>query len=416
MIGDSGKQVVQMDMRRLPFLSRGRDAAYRLLAHAQGAFARSLALFRADNPPQRYDVTILTDWAFRGGTRASSATEAAYLESRGVRVGRVHCPSLGNIRRKVDCASLHDWRNLASIDTKVLILRHPSVVTSPAFQWVKNRIRADHCFIVINNSRFLADGRAAYSMAGLVRTAQSLNCGHVVLCPVSPLIRAELEGKGLPLSSGDWVPTLDIATYFSEPQPAIGPDLTIGRHGRDGPEKWLEAPRELLLAYPSRAPFQIFILGGAEVAFRRLGGRPPNWTVAGFGTMAVRDYLEKLDAFVYFPHSKLREGFGRSVAEAMLAGRACILSRSLAPNFNDLAFYCLPGQVPELVGLLASDDAGRVAFLKEVQNIACFRHGQSNIDRHLAETGLWSNESTHPALSLSPAARQWRSEILAALS
>src|SRR5690606_41555812 len=57
---------------------------------------------------------------------------------------------------------------------------------------------------------------------------------------------------------------------------------------------------DLLLCYPDRDPFDIRVLGGAEVPTRVLAGLPANWTVAPFGSLTPREFLAEIDLMVYF--------------------------------------------------------------------------------------------------------------------
>ncbi|MFM9691815.1 hypothetical protein, partial [Streptomyces galilaeus] len=72
------------------------------------------------------------------------------------------------------------------------------------------------------------------------------------------------------------------------------------------------------------------------------------------------DYLENLDVFVYFPNVNLVEAFGRTIIEAMIAARPCVLPPRFAAVFGDLALYCEPANVATVVRRLAQDDPGRV--------------------------------------------------------
>src|SRR5690606_14290896 len=119
--------------------------------------------------------------------------------------------------------------------------------------------------------------------------------------------------------------TFDLDLYRADPKPSIEPPYCIGRHGRDGPEKWLSDVERLRQAYPATAEFRVRILGGAKKAQEIMGRLPDNWEVIDFGAIEPRAYLRDLDVFVYFPDDKLAEGFGRTVVEAMIAGVPVVL-------------------------------------------------------------------------------------------
>ena len=193
------------------------------------------------------------------------------------------------------------------------------------------------------------------------------------------------------------------------------PPFRIGRHGRDGAEKWLQTGEALRRAYPEDADFAVSILGGAKRAASILKGLPANWTVHDFGSVEPFDYLSRLDAFVYFPASSLVEAFGRTSVEAMLAGVPVILPRRFEGTFGDLPLYCEPAQVADMVRRLARDDDARVGYLAEVQRIAAARYAQQAISRRLADTGLDLPGRCEDAddLALSDDARAFRTRLMA---
>ena len=182
---------------------------------------------------------------------------------------------------------------------------------------------------------------------------------------------------------------------------------------RDGDEKWHESSAALAEVYPDAPQFRVLILGGAEVARKRMGVLPCNWTVHEFGEIEVRDYLAQLDAFVYYPRTTLVEGFGRTIGEAMMAGVPCIVSSTIERNFGLLAFYPSPRAVRPLIEALARDNAGRVAFLRKVQEIAVARFSSAAVVQRLAVTGLFPGGPAAAEVTLPPEMVAWRDNILA---
>lgn len=369
------------------------------------------------------DVALVTSLRFPGGNASSTMDEALFLRRMGLSVKLVHAPvdiALGRPRAdrfRPLAPETVNWSAVQELSARVVIARQPWVLTSHAFREIAPRITAGHLFVVVNNSHLRESGEPVYDRGDLIAAVQTVRAGSVTFCPISPVIRAELQehidatGAGIRLSAEDWTPTFTLEDYRLPPQARMQPPFCIGRHGRDGLDKWLEEPGDLRRAYPAGADFRIAVLGGARRADQILGARPANWTVHEFGSLAPRDYLRGLDAFVFFPHSRRIEAFGRTIVEAMLAARPVILPHSFEATFGDLPLYATPDRVEGLVRALARDDAGRIAWLREVQAIAAARYASPVIARRLAGTGLDLAGPDSTAAGLSPAALRFRQRL-----
>ncbi len=372
------------------------------------------------------DVAIVTNLRFPGGNASSTLDEIRLFREQGLKVTLVHAPVRRDIARAIsdryaDLADIIvDWPRIRSLRARVLIVRHPAVVVAPPFERIADRLAADFVYVVKNNSRLRSDGTPVYDAATMVENARRIAAGHLEYCPISPAMRRELRehaaatGTVLPLSERDWNPTLDPALYFQPPKPVMAAPYRVGRHSRDGVEKWHEDRAVLLGAYPDDPQFRILMLGGAGRARDILGTLPGNWTVEPFGAMTPRDYLGQLDLFIYAPKSSLVEGFGRAAAEAMMAGVPCLVPPSFETTFGDLAFYCPPDSTRSLIAALAADDPGRLGFLTEVQQIALARYGTDALPRRFWHTGLLDAAMMEAPMAdeLSEKARAWRRSIL----
>lgn len=405
--------------RRFSAASEMLNAAQTVTALVQSYAARGLRLKR----DLEADVAIVTNLAFRGGNTSSTMEEVEYFRRQGLKVALIHCPTLRDVGRRISPKFdgvgelVTSWTRLASLRAKVLIIRHPVVVTSPSFREIAPHLSADHTYVVKNNSRALADGRDVYDMADMIATVRQINTPELTFCPISGAMRDELLASGdssIRLSENDWLPTLDESQYFAPPKDQMSAPYRIGRHGRDGVEKWRQSADELRAIFPDDPEFRVSILGGARNGLKILGARPANWTVHKFGDIPPLDYLQSLDVFAYFPHSGLVEGFGRAIAEAMLAGVPCILPASFQSTFGDLALYATPREVADLVRRIARDDEGRVAYLSEVQQIVRQQHAPDQIGHRLAAVaGISSSEGgPAPVPELSAHARAWRQSVL----
>lgn len=408
--------------RRFPIPEGLIERVDRVSAIVQDHLARGMRLTRDID----VDVAIVTNLRFPGGNASSTLDELRVLRQYGLRCALIHCPvDLPVIRATSERYRPHDdiiveWPRVGSLRARCLIVRHPRVVVSSMFQKIIGRLSADFGFVVVNNSHLRPTGRPVYDIGTFSRIARQLPVEKLEICPISEALRAELvtwrdnSGEPMPLSSQDWTPTLNPEAYCLPPRLQMEQPFTIGRHGRDGDEKWHESSGVLAQVYPASDRYRVLILGGVEVARKRMGGLPANWTVHEFGEIEVRDYLAQLDAFVYYPRTTLVEGFGRTIGEAMMAGVPCIVSPTIERNFGPLAFYPTPGAVQPLMEMLARDNTGRVAFLRKVQEIAVARFSSGAVNQRLAVTGLFQGGPAGPRVELSPDMLAWRADILAA--
>ncbi len=373
------------------------------------------------------DVAIVTNLRFPGGNASSTLDEIGFFVGQGLKVALIHCPVDADLGREVSTRYdpwMHlvvNWTKISKLTAKVVICRHPIITTSVAFAKISSNIHAQNCFIVKNNSSLRSDGSSAYDIGEMLRSAQAINSPNLVFCPISPVMRAELErfrspsSEKMVLSATDWSPTFDLSLYKQIPKTQMLAPYRIGRHGRDGAEKWFEDATILRQIFPANRDFRIEILGGAKNGIAILGGRPGNWTVHPFGSLEPHDYLRTLDAFVYFPSTGLVEAFGRTIVEAMLAGVPAILPQSFVETFGDLPIYCKPTEVERIVRrLAASDSSRRTRYLSEVQEIAVRRFSSALITSRLKGTQLAGTQmDVVGEEGLSKASLAFREEIFA---
>lgn len=419
---DSARYDIPMVKRPFPAPEPMRNAVHAVAQLMQGYAAQGLNL-RQD---VEADVAIVTNLAYRGGNTASTLEEIEFLAAQGLKVAVVHTPTLRQTWHSAAPgyatapARVVNWTRVGSLRAPVVIVRNPVVVAAPAFAALAPRIEAEDAFVVMNNSRLLAGGGPAYETEAFLNAVRSMSARRVTYCPAGPLMRAELDdlaartGESLPQSPRDWLPTLDVSRYLVPPRASMTAPFRLGRHARDGAEKWPLDAKAILAAYPGDPDFQVSILGGAAWAEKRLGQLPANWDVLAFGEMSPRDYLSRLDAFVYYPDPGLIEGFGRAIAEAMLAGVPVILPDSFRPVFGPRAFYGPPEDVAGIVRAIASDDGARVDFLTEVQEVTRTLHDARSIASRLAGTAINLQVPEVPEPALSDRSLNWRRSVLTA--
>lgn len=372
------------------------------------------------------DVCIVTTLRFPGGNASSTIDEVEFLNNSGVKAILIDCPTDTTLFKEVSerYDRINDkvikWSAVKSLKSKVIICRHPSVITSKAFSGLSTCATADHAFFVVNNSKVRPNGDPVYSLEKLRNAIKNFKSIRKVLCPISPVIRSELISGGLgddanfSLSQGDWTPTFDLSLYKHRPKSTITSPYKVGRHGRDGAEKWIEDPKKLLQVYPDNADFSVFILGGAGNAKKILKTMPDNWKVFNFGEIEPFDYLKDLDIFAYFPNTSLSEGFGRTIVEAMIGGVPVILPRKFHVTFGDLPIYCEPHEFIQAAVRLSQNDKMRVKYLEEVQRVAIDNYSSGVIAGRLAATGVFDENPSNdrPDISLSAESLAYRRSIM----
>lgn len=359
---------------------------YRSTDDYQSAFKEVItSKGRATLAGQKFDVCIITNLRFPGGNASSTLDEVRFLSEKGLTVGLIHCPSPNTEGKTLSSRydgvlNLVDYfYNVAQVNAGLVIFRHPAVFCSTRLQSVIDRIHAEEAVVVVNNSIYRTNGNAVYDGEVFRSVFERLNAKKKSVYPLGPAIRDELTSlswvRSEWLASFDWTPTFDSNSFVDNSCRDITSPYSIGRHGRDGKEKWLEKRDELRMAYPEGNDFQVKILGGADKVVDILGEIPPNWEVLPFGAMDPADYLNAIDFFVYYPNSNLNEAFGRTVMEAMFSGVACILPPSFTTTFNDMAFFAQPRDVSKVVKRLAATPVARKRYLSKLRDYALMVFG-----------------------------------------
>ncbi|WP_457942096.1 glycosyltransferase [Vreelandella alkaliphila] len=342
------------------------------------------------------DVCIITNLCFPGGNGSSTLEEVRYLSEKGYHVEVVHAPRDTNLNKRLSnryfpyINKIKLWNDVSKITANHVIVRHPGTVISNSFESIKNLIDTENAYFVINNSMYRTDGELVYDISKLIYIVEKFKARKKEICPISTVIRKEIEptlklkDSRVSLSKADWNPTFNLQDYDLAPKRKMSPPFSIGRHGRDGSEKWVEDLDKLKQVYPSdESNFLIKILGGASNAEKILGKIPSNWDVKPFGAISPIEYLNELDVFIYFPNTKLSEAFGRTIVEAMFAGVPCVLPPKFQDVFGELAIYCEPCDVSNIVFRLSENDSARIQYLTEVKEIALRLYSSSAITKRL---------------------------------
>jgi len=343
------------------------------------------------------DICIFTTLRFPGGNASSTMAEVEAFAQHGLSVRLIHIPVTMSAYMStryapflplvVHCDDVDD------ITCRLAIVRAPRVILKRRFQHLARQVRADRGVFVVNNSFRRPSGESVFDYDDLTDVVADVPWPTKEVYPAGPAIRTEMMANAQRLRDQlppfDWTPSLDASDIAFDPRPKSGHPLTIGRHARDGWEKWPNSHEDLFAAYPDDESVQILILGGAAKPSSTFGGQlPSNWTVIPFGQMSPTDYLRQLDVFVYFPHPDLNEAFGRTILEAMFAGVPCVLPPRFSETFADLAIFCEPTDVPDVLSRIAADDAGRLRFVRWVRSQVDNQFDTTALLRRVPEFGL----------------------------
>ncbi len=312
-----------------------------------------------------YDIVVVGDFRFPGGTSTAIAEELTLQARLGYRTGLIHRrasvlraerpfhPLIQAALERGDAEMVEGSAIAltgAPLKVGLLQLHHPFVFTRPITPLPA--IDAEQAILVVHQPPFSADGRPYYDVPAVQAVLDEAIGQRVAWAPISPQVRAQFVARQLPVAllAEDWVNVIDPAAYRVGRRVEFKPRLVIGRHARPDWQKWPDDRARVLLTLPRGREFDVRILGGGEFLQELCGQIPANWAVLGFDEMEVRRFLAELDVYVYYHHSTWVEGFGRNVLEAMASGLPVIMAPAYRPLFGDGVLYAEPAAV---AGLLA---------------------------------------------------------------
>ena len=330
----------------------------------------------APSQPCCFDIVVLTDTRFSGGSSSSLVEEIFVAYRAGYRVGIIHLasPRLGN--SAMVHPGLRDLveRGIAElvlagqvVDATLAVVKHPTVFSASLDGVLP--VRAKH--IIVTAGQVPHDDAGRYYDPVEVDTNIEEALGRrAVWWPVSEAVRRTLTG--VELANDNWDEIIEVERWRAAtvPQRTAGSDgganesgtptdgerrIVIGRHSRPDPMKWPGTREALTAAYPVDGSVEVRVLGGADPAIEILGETPESWTVLPFGAQDPAVFLAGLDALVYYHHRDMVEAFGRTVLEALAAGIPAVVSPIFASTFGDACLYAEPADAVATVRQLLVD-------------------------------------------------------------
>jgi glycosyltransferase involved in cell wall biosynthesis len=351
-------------------------------------------------PATVHDVAILSDFRYPGGTSASIAAEVYAQAEAALSTVLVHVPSPHQPRELPFSPRISDLlrdgvavlaRDDEPVSARLLLIRQPRIFTEDL--GVLPRVRADRTVMVINQPPGDAENPYRYYDFAAVRERVHRYFGDgVEWAPISSQVRDQVltVAPDARLAAEDWHEIIDVAHWWQDRDGFVADVPVIGRHGRADPVKWPRDPGEILSAYPESDDIRVRVLGGGEIAVKRLGRQPANWDVVRFGVERPDEFLRTVDFFVYFHDPEWLEAFGRTILEAMASGVPVIIGEHFRPIFDDAALYTTPAGAPALVHELYADPDRYRAVASRAREFAERRYGHQSHLARLAELGIRS--------------------------
>ncbi|GHB41508.1 hypothetical protein GCM10007094_33690 [Pseudovibrio japonicus] len=275
------------------------------------------------------------------------------------------------------------------VSCDLLILRDPLILHH--FQRYVPTIDAKEIKVIVNQppmSDYSSEGVLRYHVKECAENIRRYFGKDATWHPIGPLIRDTLHEhhasdlRHINFSDEDWSNIIDIKGWYRGPRKRSPNDtLRIGRHSHDDFVKWPATRTDLLAAYPDTDDVEVHVLGGGNAPRAMIGELPTNWTVHSFGSMEPKDFLAKIDVFIYYPHPDGVESFGRNIIEAMAVGVPVILPREYSALFEDAALYSAPDEAVDLARKLHKNPE---AYDKQVEKALQYVEKKFSYETHLA--------------------------------
>ncbi|WP_291734015.1 glycosyltransferase family 1 protein [Leisingera sp. F5] len=342
----------------------------------------------------RSDIVLVYDPRFSGGTAAAMLADARAFHAAGATVGLLPVTS-GFFAGAEDIpnAAVADLAGLSGFDVlapgtavaaDVVFFHHPLAFFHGVAETAE--VLAGTSVLVAHHPPFRGDGSLEYDPVTTTRIIKKAFGTSPMWAPVSGVIRKHLRSF-LPfvrLTGSDWVNTFDAGHWAPRRQVFDQAVATVGRHSREDPLKWPDRAADVSASLTPPGPGWATRVMGCPVQELKAGGVDlSSWDIVPFNGEPVDRFLDSLDVFSYFHSDRWVEAFGRTVLEAMLMERPCVLDRRLRETFGPLAQYASPAQVPDLLKALRNDPAGTRRHCSEIRDIVAGRYTSAAVPERL---------------------------------
>lgn len=360
-----------------------------------------------------YDVVFMSEFGFEAGNSTILREEIEACLTGGLTVGVIPVQNglIASASRRHFTPQIEQMIFDGRIDrlaldrpaqVKTLIIRWPaSLQLNPG---VSSALSAEDILVIANHMPYeVGGGRRSYDIRTVSDNVERTFGQRPVWSPESERVLHYLQdlvppGELAPFTWKGIIKPLDHQAIASSTAVVTSRRPVIGRHARDDAGKWPSTQKQFRQVYPVDGSVRVTILGGAnypaKVKFLP-EEQPESWTVYGFNTIEVSEYLNELDFFVYYHSDDLVEAFGMAILEAMNHGVVCVLPPHFKPVFGDAAVYAEPQQVAQTIDSLW--EPGRYAA--QQQRGFEFVHAECSPAAYLRRLERLGTTSDAPALT-----------------
>lgn len=349
--------------------------------------------FQIEKKGEVYDVVLVGEWRQYGGPQKSMIEEIKALKkyNKKVAICQMEAFRFMSTENKPKCDEIQVMINNGIVDEVCLddklevdkvILRYPLLLQftpNGKCNWVisKGIILANQAPHEINGEDY------RYYLSDCIRNSRQLFGIDFYWAPMGPQVRKAIDGK-IPSSLliNDIPGIIDIDEWLIKKEKFIDDFPVIGRYSRDNILKYPDSKNKLLSAYPASG-CKVRVMGGINSCNKILENCVPlNWELLPYGAEDVKDFLTKIDFFVYFDNPNIVEAFGRSILEAIASGVLVILHPKFEEAFGNLALYCNEEEVKDLVNEYydwGKYSARRERVINDLRNTFSYESYISNI-------------------------------------